>query len=89
LLGTTHVICEDSGIWVKSGLLGFGRIRHIPVDDIDDITHKIGMHVGKRPYYDIKIERTDGKTVYAGRAIRDKREAEWLIERMVSAVEPH
>jgi hypothetical protein len=86
-LGTTHVVCEHTGIWVRSGILGFGRIRQVPADEIDDIDLKIGMHVGKRPYYDIKIVRSSGKSVHAGRAIRDKREARWLVERMASALD--
>ncbi len=79
---TTHVVVEPSGLWVRSGLLGFGRVRHIPVDDIDDITINVGSRAGSRSYHDIKIQRVDGKLVHAGRAIRDRREAEWLIERM-------
>ncbi|NIR44239.1 MAG: hypothetical protein GWN99_08935 [Gemmatimonadetes bacterium] len=79
---TTHVIAEASGIWIRSGLLGFGGVRHIPADDIDDITLDIGSRAGNRSYYDIKIQRANGKRVYAGRAIPDRREAEWLIERM-------
>jgi hypothetical protein len=31
-----------------------------------------------RLYYDVEIRRNDGKKVVAGRAVRDKREAEWL-----------
>jgi hypothetical protein len=79
---TTHIVSEPSAIWVRSGVLGFGRIRHVPVEEIDDIVLKIGMQAGNRPYYDIKIMTDNGKKVNAGSAIRDKREAEWLIERM-------
>lgn len=77
---TTHIVAEPSGIRAKSGVLGFGRIRQVPLNEIDDIVLKIGMQAGNRPYYDIKIVRDSGKKVKAGSAIRDKREAEWLIE---------
>jgi hypothetical protein len=79
---TTHIVSEPSGIWVKSAVLGFSRIRRVPIAEIEDITLKIGMQAGHRPYYDIKIVRSTGRDVTAGHAVRDKQEAEWLIGRM-------
>ena len=35
-----------------------------------------------KAYYDIEIHRKFGKKVKAGRNIRNKREAEWIVEQM-------
>jgi hypothetical protein len=36
------------------------------------------MQAGGTPYYDVVIRQKGGKKVIAGRAVRDKLEAEWL-----------
>lgn len=84
-LGTTRVAIGPSGAQITYGLLGIGWTRAIPAGEIDDITLKIGMQSGTRPYYDIKIVRADGKKLPAGGSIRDKREAEWLVAQMTDA----
>jgi len=83
-LGTTRVVLTPSEARVRYGPLG--RTRTVEADDIDDVTLKVGMQAGKRPYYDIQIVKRDGKKLYCGRSIRDKREAEWLVERMKEAL---
>ncbi len=83
-LGSTRVTLTPDAARVVYG--PFGRCRTIAADDIDDIVLKIGMQAGKRPYYDIQIARADGKKLYAGRSVRDKREAEWLVETMAEAL---
>ncbi|UCC81777.1 MAG: hypothetical protein JSW46_12295 [Gemmatimonadota bacterium] len=84
-LGSTRVVLTPDRAHVSYGLLG--RTRTVEADDIDDVRLKIGMQAGNRPYYDIQIVKSDGKKVYCGRSIRDKREAEWLAERMREALE--
>jgi hypothetical protein len=85
--GTTRVALTPSEAEVSHSTLGLGRTRTVPADDIDDIGLKIGMQVGNRPFYDIQIIKTNGKKVPAGSAVRDKREAEWLVEQMKEALE--
>jgi hypothetical protein len=84
-LGTTHVALTPSEARVRYGPLG--RTRTVKADDIDDVTLEVGMQAGKRPYYDIRIVKSDGKKLYCGRSIRDKLEAEWLVEKMKEALE--
>jgi hypothetical protein len=58
----------------------------VPAHNIDDVTLKIGMQAGNRPYYDIQIVKRDGKKFFAGRSIKDKQEAEWLMEQIREAL---
>lgn len=84
-LGSTRVVLTPDEVRVSYGPLG--RTRRVDADHIDDVVLKIGMQAGNRPYYDIQIVKSDGKKVYCGRSIKDKREAEWLVERMNEALE--
>jgi hypothetical protein len=84
-LGSTRVILTPDEAHVSYGPLP--RTRRVQVDDIDDVTLRIGMQAGNRPYYDIQIVKRDGKKLYSGRSIKDKQEAEWLAEQMREALE--
>ncbi|NIN73361.1 MAG: hypothetical protein GTO46_15840 [Gemmatimonadetes bacterium] len=84
-LGSTRVILTPDEAHVSYGPLP--RTRRVLADDIDDVTLKIGMQAGNRPYYDIQIVKRDGKKLYSGRSIKDKQEAEWLAEQMREALE--
>jgi hypothetical protein len=44
------------------------------------------MQAGRTPYYDLMLIRNDGRKLPAGRAIRDKREAEWLADTVREAL---
>jgi hypothetical protein len=77
-LGVIRVVAQPGSLQVAEGYLSAGRERTIPAQEIADITLKIGMQAGSRPYYDVMVIRTNGKQVAAGRGVRDKREAEWL-----------
>ena len=85
-LGTTRVQIDRSSIRISRKYLGLGWTKKIPAEEIDDIVFKIGMQSGSRVYYDIKIVRSTGRRWPAGGSIRDKREAEWLIGRMMTAL---
>ena len=85
-LGTTRVRIDSSGITVTGGFLGVGLTKRIPADEIDDIITKVGMQSGSTAYYDIKIVRSTGRRRPAGGSIRDKREAERLVDKMKSAL---
>jgi hypothetical protein len=45
------------------------------------------MQAGSTPYYDVVVVRKGGKPVIAGRFVRDKREAEWLVQTLKAAME--
>jgi hypothetical protein len=85
-LGVSQVTVGDGGVTVASGLLAPMRERRFSADEIAEVTTKIGMQAGNTPYYDLILVRKDGKQMPAGRAIRDKREAEWLAATMREAL---
>jgi hypothetical protein len=81
-LGSSRAVIEGGEVRVKGGILGLGRARIIPIEDIKGIETKIGMQHGGQsgtPYYDIQLIATSGRRVILGRYIKDKREAEWLV----------
>jgi hypothetical protein len=84
-LGTTRVVIGSGGLTVQSGLLGGGKVRQIPLAEIESISDRITAQQGGAtgtPYYDIELSLRDGKKVTLGRTVRDKHETEWLVEEM-------
>lgn len=77
-LGVSQVTVDGGTLTIATGYLSPGRERRLPLGEITDVSTAIGMQAGSRPYYDVVILRKNGKKVIAGRAVRDKREAEWL-----------
>jgi hypothetical protein len=77
-LRVSRVAAGNGGLTVASGYLATGGGRTLPASAIDDVTTRITMQAGARPYYDIVVTTKEGKKITAGHAVRDKREAEWL-----------
>jgi hypothetical protein len=77
-LRVSRVVAGSGSLTVASGHIAAGGARTLPASAIQDVTTRIGMQSGTRPCYDIVVNTKDGKKVIAGRALRDKREAEWL-----------
>lgn len=65
-------------ITIAHGYLHPGREQRIQASEVADLSTRIGMQAGSTPYYDVVVLRKDGRSVTAGRSVRDKREAEWL-----------
>ena len=90
--GTTRVVIESGEVRVINRTLGIGGTTRIPFAEIEDIKIGIGMQQQQtatqsgKAYYDIRIHRQNGKKVKAGTGIRNKREAEWLADQMVTLV---
>jgi hypothetical protein len=85
-LGVSRVVVEAGTVAVASGYISPGRERTLTTREIGDVITAIGMQAGSTPYYDVVILRKDGKKVIAGRAVRDKREAEWLALTLGTAI---
>ncbi|HET6836782.1 MAG TPA: hypothetical protein VFH24_02000 [Gemmatimonadales bacterium] len=85
-LGVSRVLADTARVTVAQGYIVPGRERAIEAAHISDVTTKIGMQAGTTPYYDVVIVRRDGKRVIAGRSVRDKREAEWLVQTLKTAI---
>ena len=78
-LMVSRVVVGEGRIMVAEGYLTTGRERTYTSSELTDVTLTIGMQTGERPYYDIVLLRKNGRKVTAGRWVRDKREAEWLV----------
>ncbi len=76
------IVAGPDHLRIRNTILGLGRTREFRPADVADITLSIGMQSGSTPYYDIEVHFVGGGKVKAGGAIRDKREARWLVERM-------
>ena len=61
-------------------------IRQYDARSLTDVHVKVGMQSGNTPYYRIMFTDRVGKKIRAGWGIRDKREAEWLAQRLRDAV---
>ena len=84
-LSTTRVVVGSAGVAVQSGWLGSGRTHRIPLQQIASMNHKISAQQGGAtgtPYYDIELTLRNGMKVTLGRAVREKSEAEWIVQEM-------
>ena len=85
---TTRVVIGAGKVKIRRSTLGVASTKEIPFSEIEEVKLSIGMQQSKtatqsaKAYYDIEIHRKFGKKVKAGRNIRNKREAEWIVEQM-------
>ncbi len=77
-LGVSRVVANTGSLVYAHGYLSPGGERAIPLQEVEDVSIRIGMQAGSQPYYDVVVVRKNGKPVPLGRAVRNKREAEWL-----------
>ena len=100
-LGRSTVRVDATGVSVRGTLLGIGRTKFASADKIESVDTEISMRSGNTPYYDIVVaykgEKIPGATrvldkkLVAGRHIRNKRLAQWLmaqIEDLLTAAAP-
>ena len=84
--GASRVTIGDGSVTVARGLFTPMREQRMGVGEVAQVATRIGMQAGGTPYYDLMLIRKDGRKVPAGRAIRDKREAEWLADTVREAL---
>jgi hypothetical protein len=87
-LRVSRVVAGDGSLAIASGYLFPGKDRSWAAAEIDDVTTRITMQAGGRPYYDIIAVTKNGKKVTAGHSVRDKHEAEWLAATIKHALHP-
>lgn len=80
--GSTRTRLDGEGITVTSRVFGVGSSKVISARDVEALDLSIGMQSGKTPYYDIVARCRGGRKVSLGSAVRDKREAERLVDEM-------
>jgi hypothetical protein len=91
LFGSSLVRIGADGVTIQQRLLLFRSEQRLPGADISDVRLKIGMQSGSgagQPYYNLEIVTRDGKSITAGKYLRSKREAEWLVSRIRERVAP-
>jgi hypothetical protein len=85
-LGTSRVQITNDQVLVRKSLLGIGTTTRIPLRDVRDVNLHMGMSQAEtavqspRAWYDIKLQRSNGRRITLGSNIANKREAEWLVE---------
>ncbi|HEX2250202.1 MAG TPA: hypothetical protein VHH32_07615 [Gemmatimonadales bacterium] len=84
--GVSRVTADNGTLVVADGYFYPARERTVPIADVTDVTTRIGMQWGTRPYYDVVVSRKNGKPLITGRGIRDKQEANWLAFTLRAAV---
>jgi hypothetical protein len=92
-IGVLDLWLQVSRVNVDAGTLTWataylspGRERTLPASEIADVIASIGMQAGATAYYDVVVVRKKGKKIRVGRAVRDKREAEWLAGMLKKAI---
>lgn len=86
-LGATTVTIGSESVHRRHAILGIGSTRVIPKRSITSIDLRISMQSTGRsgtPYYELRATLDTGRHKHLGRGIRNKRHAEWLLERMRS-----
>ncbi len=81
-LGHSRIRVGRERIVVTSGLAFLTRSASMPAASFADVSVKVGMRSGNTPYYDLALVDDGGKKLKAGSSIKDKREAEWLADRI-------
>jgi hypothetical protein len=86
-LRASRVRARDGSISVSRGWLVPIGTRTIPASSIEDLNLKNGDQIMGIPYYDIVLETTTKGPSRIARGIRDKREGEWVMSRLVAALD--
>ncbi len=79
---SSHITIDGSGIAIATRWLFLRTVKRFSPSDVLDITTKIGMTSGENVYYDIHVLCRSGRDATAASAIKDRKEAAWLIAEM-------
>ena len=85
-LEVSRVSADAGTLTWATGYLFSGRERTLHGSEIADVIAAIGMQAGTTVYYDVTVVQKNGKKIKVGRSVRDKREAQWLAERIKKAI---
>jgi len=81
-LESRRVECRPEELVLSGGILGLGKTRHIPRSTITGIKPVRGMQSGKKLYYRVMVETTDGKSHLAATKLGNLSVAQRVIEEM-------
>ena len=85
-LQVSRVRVDPQSVSWATGYIVPGRERSIASSNVADVIRAIGMQAGTTVYYDVVLVPRVGKKAKVGHSVRDKREAEWLVERIKKAI---
>lgn len=85
-LRSSRVVISPQQVTVSHRWLVLRRATTIPAVDVTGITTRVGMTSGHRSYYDLRLNRRNGRPVTLGTAVPGKVEAEWLGREMTLAL---
>jgi hypothetical protein len=75
LFGRTVVTIGPLGLDCHTTVLGLGRNKHVAPDEVKDLTHRVGMTVNEKNYYDVYLERNQGGSLRIGRTFSSESQA--------------
>lgn len=87
--GTTTVTIGNETVRRRHAISGMGSTRVIPKPSIKGLDLHISMQSTGRsgtPYYELRATLDTGRRTHLGAGIRNKRQAEWLADRMRSEI---
>jgi hypothetical protein len=86
LLAETHVVVESGSVAVRTFVLGLMWGKKARCDDITSVNLKIGSQTNRTSYYDLVLRQRSGRELDVWAMIRDKRQAEWLVDDLWRAI---
>ena len=87
--GATRVTIGSESVHRRHTILGIGSTRIISKRSITRLDLHISMQSSGRsgtPYYEIRATLDTARRTHLGSGIRNKRHAEWLVERLRSEI---
>jgi hypothetical protein len=85
-VGVSAVAADRDTVSISRGLFLPSKTTRYASRTIRDVVVTVGMQSGSTPYYRIVLIDEGGKKIQVGWGIRDKREAEWIGQRLRQAI---
>jgi hypothetical protein len=86
VLGWAAIEAGRDGLRVTKGWGPFTRTSSFRAEEVARIEPRVGMTAGSRAYFDLKVVFVDQSSIGAGSGLRDRRQAEWVAERVMRAL---
>jgi hypothetical protein len=84
--GRATIEAGREGLTITTGVGPFSRTRSFAASEVARIVPKIGMTAGNRAYFDLRAVFVDQSSVGAGSGLSDRRQAEWVADRIMKAL---
>lgn len=81
----TTVRVEPGTVTIVNRTLGMGTTTELSAEQVAGVYSGVYLDTPRTTYYEIKIRKFKGRPVVAGTMIPSKREAEWIVDEIMSA----